>query len=59
MPDPGFEKVYNQAFASFLLTEPVDNSADQVIRVELVDITGRFGRGTLDLLQRDDVQLYR
>ena len=52
-----------EAFASFFLTEPVKNEPqseyDANIFVELVDITGRFGRGTLEDFQRDEAQLYR
>lgn len=49
-----------EAFASFFLTEPVQSSADDAsVMVELVDITGRGGQGTLDNFLRDEVQLYR
>lgn len=45
------------AFGSFFLTEPVGD--DDTLRAELVDITGKFGNGTLTTFQRDEVQLYR
>ncbi|MEJ6782055.1 TadE/TadG family type IV pilus assembly protein [Aminobacter sp. Piv2-1] len=49
-----------EAFASFFLTEPVKSAADDAsVMVELVDITGRGGQGTLDNFLRDEVQLYR
>lgn len=49
-----------EAFASFFLTEPVASPAeDGSVMVELVDITGRGGQGTLDNFLRDEVQLYR
>lgn len=58
-----------EAFASVFLTEPLENGSaqsngeedngDDSIRAELVDITGRFGNGTLEGFQRDEVQLYR
>ena len=49
-----------EAFASFFLTEPVPGaSAGGSVFVELVDITGRGGQGTLDNFLRDEVQLYR
>ena len=48
------------AFVSFFLIEPVESSGgNQNIRVELVDITGQGGQGTLETFSRDDVQLYR
>ncbi|MDX8535715.1 pilus assembly protein TadG-related protein [Mesorhizobium sp. VK25A] len=49
-----------EAFASFFLTEPVAgaNSGGSVF-VELVDVTGRGGQGTLDSFLRDESQLYR
>jgi len=48
------------AFASFFLTEPVPGaSAGGSVFVELVDITGRGGQGTLDNFLRDEAQLYR
>jgi len=60
-----------EAFASFFMTQPVrtdrctgsstetcyDYDAD--IFVELVDVSGRSGRGTLANFSRDEVQLYR
>lgn len=46
-----------EAFASFFLTEPIKNNTD--IYAELVDITGRFGQGSMQKFQRDEVQLYR
>ncbi|MER9439142.1 pilus assembly protein TadG-related protein [Mesorhizobium sp. M0618] len=46
-----------RAFASFFITEPIKNTKD--IYGELVDITGKGGRGTLDNFLRDEVQLYR
>lgn len=48
-----------EAFGSFFITEPVESGPDQTIRVELVDITGRGGQGTLDNFLRDEAQLYR
>jgi hypothetical protein len=49
-----------EAFASFFITEPVPSaSQDAPVRVELVDVTGRAGQGTLDSFLRDEVQLYR
>lgn len=49
-----------EAFASFFLTQPVSgaNNGGSVF-VELVDITGRGGTGTLDSFLRDEAQLYR
>ncbi|RUM96361.1 hypothetical protein EET67_18615 [Pseudaminobacter arsenicus] len=46
-----------RAFGSFFITEPI--KIDKDIYVELVDITGRGGRGTLDNFLRDEAQLYR
>ncbi|WP_282595071.1 pilus assembly protein TadG-related protein [Mesorhizobium amorphae] len=46
-----------RAFGSFFITEPIKDGKE--IFVELVDITGRGGRGTLDNFLRDEVQLYR
>jgi hypothetical protein len=48
-------------FASFFLTEPVESGGpdDDVLRAEIVDVTGVFGAGSLEEFQRDDVQLYR
>ncbi|MCV3240679.1 TadE/TadG family type IV pilus assembly protein [Mesorhizobium sp. ZC-5] len=46
-----------RAFGSFFITEPI--KVDKDIFVELVDITGRGGRGTLDNFLRDEAQLYR
>ncbi|MCT8972702.1 TadE/TadG family type IV pilus assembly protein [Microbaculum marinisediminis] len=59
-----------RAFASFFLTEPVrkvpkgqedENTYPYAasVFVELVDVTGHAGRGTMDDFERDDVQLYR
>ncbi|RWM06571.1 MAG: hypothetical protein EOR72_31485 [Mesorhizobium sp.] len=49
-----------EAFASFFLTEPVPGAnAGGSVFVELVDITGRGGAGTLDSFLRDEAQLYR
>ncbi|RJT27359.1 hypothetical protein D3227_36160 [Mesorhizobium waimense] len=49
-----------EAFGSFFLTEPVSSPSDDAsVMVELVDITGRGGQGTLDNFLRDEVQLYR
>ncbi|HEY0918886.1 TadE/TadG family type IV pilus assembly protein [Devosia sp.] len=52
-----------EAFASFFITEPVkdipQSEYDANIFVELVDITGRHGNGTLENFQRDEAQLYR
>lgn len=46
-----------RAFGSFFITEPINDGKD--IYVELVDITGKGGRGTLDNFLRDEAQLYR
>lgn len=46
-----------RAFGSFFITEPIKDGKD--IYVELVDITGKGGRGTLDNFLRDEAQLYR
>jgi Flp pilus assembly protein TadG len=46
-----------ESFASFFLTEPIKNNTD--IYVELVDVTGREGQGSLQKFQRDEAQLYR
>ncbi|MER8918177.1 pilus assembly protein TadG-related protein [Mesorhizobium sp. M0761] len=46
-----------RAFGSFFITEPIKDSKD--IYVELIDITGKGGRGTLDNFLRDEAQLYR
>ncbi|MDX8496393.1 pilus assembly protein TadG-related protein [Mesorhizobium sp. VK22B] len=49
-----------EAFGSFFLTEPVAGANDDAsVFVELVDITGRGGQGTLDNFLRDEAQLYR
>ncbi|RWO60408.1 pilus assembly protein TadG-related protein [Mesorhizobium sp.] len=49
-----------EAFASFFLTEPVPSaSEDASVMVELVDVTGGAGQGTLDSFLRDEAQLYR
>ena len=48
-----------EAFGSFFITETVESGSDQTIRVELVDVTGRGGQGTLDNFLRDEAQLYR
>ncbi|RWC54963.1 pilus assembly protein TadG-related protein [Mesorhizobium sp.] len=49
-----------EAFGSFFLTEPVASPSDDAsVMVELVDITGRGGQGTLDNFLRDEAQLYR
>ncbi|RUW25281.1 MULTISPECIES: pilus assembly protein TadG-related protein [unclassified Mesorhizobium] len=49
-----------EAFASFFLTEPVPGAnAGGSVFVELVDVTGRGGQGTLDSFLRDEAQLYR
>lgn len=49
-----------EAFGSFFLTEPVGSPSDDAsVMVELVDITGRGGQGTLDNFLRDEPQLYR
>ncbi|WP_245499958.1 pilus assembly protein TadG-related protein [Mesorhizobium sp. M4B.F.Ca.ET.089.01.1.1] len=49
-----------EAFGSFFLTEPVSSPSDDgSVMVELVDITGRGGQGTLDNFLRDEPQLYR
>ncbi|TPN89361.1 hypothetical protein FJ987_24295 [Mesorhizobium sp. CU2] len=45
------------AFGSFFITEPIKDGKD--IYVELVDITGKGGRGTLDNFLRDEAQIYR
>ena len=50
-------------FASVFITEPVrkvpHSEYDASVFVELVDVTGAAGGGTLDAFQRDDVVLYR
>lgn len=46
-----------RAFGSFFITEPIKSGKE--IYVELVDITGKGGRGTLDNFLRDEAQLYR
>lgn len=46
-----------RAFGSFFITEPIKDGKE--IYVELVDITGKGGRGTLDNFLRDEAQLYR
>ena len=51
------EGVPVRAFGSFFITEPIKDGKD--IYVELVDITGKGGRGTLDNFLRDEAQLYR
>jgi len=49
-----------EAFASFFMTEPVPGASEGgSVFVELVDITGRGGQGTLDNFLRDEAQLYR
>lgn len=52
-----------QNFASFFITEPVKNipntEYDSNVFVELVDVTGRAGAGTLTNFARDETQLYR
>lgn len=49
-----------EAFGSFFLTEPVSSASDDAsVFVELVDITGRGGQGTIDNFLRDEPQLYR
>lgn len=53
----GRANVPARRFASFFITEPVIDGKD--IMVELVDITGKGGSGTLDNYLRDEAQLYR
>jgi Flp pilus assembly protein TadG len=48
-----------ESFASFFLTEPIKPDSNTDIYVELVDVTGREGQGTLQKFQRDEAQLYR
>jgi hypothetical protein len=50
-----------ETFASFFLIEPISGSgaSDPNIYVELVDISGRHGEGTMEEFVRDMVQLYR
>lgn len=49
-----------EAFGSFFLTEPVASASDDAsVMVELVDVTGGAGQGTLDNFLRDEAQLYR
>ncbi|TIO49148.1 MAG: hypothetical protein E5X80_24710 [Mesorhizobium sp.] len=49
-----------EAFGSFFLTEPVPSASDDAsVMVELVDVTGGAGQGTLDNFLRDEAQLYR
>lgn len=45
-------------FASFFITEPIKDTGKNIY-VELVDITGKGGSGTLDNFLRDEAQLYR
>ncbi|RTL92787.1 MAG: hypothetical protein EKK31_33280 [Hyphomicrobiales bacterium] len=45
-------------FGSFFITEPIKDNGKNIY-VELVDITGKGGRGTLDNYLRDEAQLYR
>ncbi len=47
-----------EAFASFFITEPISGRR-RTSMVELVDITGKGGSGTLDNFLRDEAQLYR
>ncbi|MEI8717238.1 TadE/TadG family type IV pilus assembly protein [Mesorhizobium sp. ISC11] len=53
----GRANVPARRFASFFITEPIIDGKD--IMVELVDITGKGGNGTLDNFLRDEAQLYR
>ncbi|MFD2055886.1 TadE/TadG family type IV pilus assembly protein [Mesorhizobium calcicola] len=53
----GRANVPARRFASFFITEPIFDGKD--IMVELVDITGKGGSGTLDNYLRDEAQLYR
>ncbi|MES0043309.1 pilus assembly protein TadG-related protein [Mesorhizobium sp. M0091] len=49
-----------EAFGSFFLTEPVPSASDDAsVMVELVDVTGGAGQGTLANFLRDEAQLYR
>ncbi|RWB79161.1 MAG: hypothetical protein EOQ50_05000 [Mesorhizobium sp.] len=49
-----------EAFGSFFLTEPVASASDDAsVMVELVDVTGANGQGTLNNFLRDEAQLYR
>ncbi len=49
-----------EGFASFFLTEPVDQArTNGDIMAEIVDIDGEQGRGTMLDFARDEVQLYR
>ena len=54
-----------RAFGSFFVTEPVEQGGGgseedpEHIRIELVDISGHFGQGTMEEFVRDVVQLYR
>ncbi|MDX8526633.1 pilus assembly protein TadG-related protein [Mesorhizobium sp. MSK_1335] len=49
-----------EAFGSFFLTEPVPSASDDAsVMVELVDVTGANGQGTLNSFVRDEAQLYR
>lgn len=52
-----------EAFASFFLTAPVRNEPgneyDADIYAEIVDVSGRYGSGSLQDFARDEVQLYR
>ena len=50
------------AFASVFLTKPAIKNAgngDRYISMELVDITGKGGRGTLDTFLREELELVR
>ncbi|PBB20498.1 pilus assembly protein TadG-related protein [Mesorhizobium sp. WSM4313] len=49
-----------EAFGSFFLTEPVASASDDAsVMVELVDVSGANGQGTLNNFLRDEAQLYR
>lgn len=54
---PGVEAV---AFARMFLTKPVvTNGSDSHMTLEMVDITGKGGRGTLDEFLREEAELVR
>ncbi|WP_435256684.1 TadE/TadG family type IV pilus assembly protein [Thioclava sp. FR2] len=62
--DSGVDEMAVTAYASLFMTspmlrDPADPSADSTIDVEIVDITGFGGNGTLDTFVRDEAILVR
>ena len=62
--DSGVDEMAVTAYASLFMTSPMlrnpaDPSADSTIDVEIVDITGFGGNGTLDTFVRDEAILVR